>query len=148
MGEPVCHLSRSRCALLSDESSLLLLLPVAHCREISQHRHQAGIIFVERFSSSMSHDKDGAACVFSLPRKQDSIGHQRRFDAENVKKRFGDREVLWVPTFETHPARAGVARQNRAQKSRVLSRRRDPMVELVVAAVFPFNTDSCTIGAT
>ena len=90
------HLSPTRGALLSHEFGLLPLLPKAHRRKIGQHCHQTRIIFVKSFRSSVSHDENRATRVFGLPRKQNAICYQGRFDTDNFKKLLRDGEVLWV----------------------------------------------------
>src|SRR6202044_2977604 len=110
-------LSGGRCAFLDNKPGLLLLLPIAHRSEVSQHRHEPRIIFVKGFRPSVRHDKDGAARVLSLPWEQDAVRYQRCFDAEDIEKFLRDGEVLRVPTLQTKPARAGIPGQNRVQES-------------------------------
>ena len=111
MSKAVRHLRGGCCAFLSDQSGLLLLLLVAHRREISQHVHQSRIIVVKSFCSVMGHHKDRATRPFDRPRKQDAICHQGSFDAENIEELLRHREVLCVSTFQAKAAGAGIARK-------------------------------------
>jgi hypothetical protein len=86
MREIVRHGGRGSVVLLSDQPSLLGLLAEAGGGKVCEHLHHAGVFRVESFIACMSHDEDGPARSIHLPGKQNAIGHDRSFHAEDLKE--------------------------------------------------------------
>ena len=94
----------------------------------------------------MGHDEDGALDAFDVPGKEEAVGDGRCFDAENFKEFWEDANVLRTIAFETDAAGAGIAGEHGVEESGVDAGAGNPVIELLVGAIFFDGADGGAIG--